>query len=257
MVNKWAEDAHVTRYLGHADTLPHRSEGEAVVVELLPPTVGRVLNLGTGDGRLLAAVLSARPALTAGVGVDMSPPMLAAARARFATERRVAVVDHNMDAPLPAAALLAAADAAAAAGEAAVGDDPGVAGRRASGATDGTGGGAGGGGRLFDVVVSSFAIHHLSDARKRAVYAEAAALLAPGGTLINLEHVASPTAGLHAEFLGALGVPVAEDDPSNVLAPVAPQLAMLADAGLADVDCFWKWREMALLAGRKPPSVAA
>ena len=83
------------------------------------------------------------------------------------------------------------------------------------------------------------------------------ALLAPGGTFVNLEHVASPTAGLHAEFLGALGVPVAEDDPSNQLAPVAPQLAMLADAGLADVDCFWKWREMALLAGRKPPSDAA
>ncbi len=41
------------------------------------------------------------------------------------------------------------------------------------------------------------------------------------------------------------------DDPSNILAPVDTQLTWLREAGFADVDCFWKWRKLALLAGMK------
>jgi hypothetical protein len=54
---------------------------------------------------------------------------------------------------------------------------------------------------------------------------------------------------LHEEFLAALG---AEEDPSNKLVAVETQLGWLRDIGFADVDCFWKWRELALLSGRKP-----
>lgn len=248
MVNLWSEPAHVARYLSHADDLPHRAEGEAVLLELLPATVARVLDLGTGDGRLLAAVLASHPGVTAGVGLDMSPPMLAAARERFQEEPRVVVVRHNMDECLPVAGLLAAADAAHTAARASVSDD---AAEVTTGNARGTTGTAAMAARPFDVILSSFAIHHLSDSRKRAAYAEAVeALLAPGGTFINMDLVASPTPALHAAFLAALGM--AEDDPSDVLAPVADQLGMLRDAGLTDVDCYWKWREMAVLAGRKP-----
>jgi tRNA (cmo5U34)-methyltransferase len=104
----------------------------------------------------------------------------------------------------------------------------------------------------FDVVVSAFAIHHLVDARKRALYAEVYERLAPGGAFLNLEHVASATPELHEAFLATMGTALADDDPSNQLAPVEAQLDWLRDIGFTQVDCHWKWRELALLAAVRP-----
>jgi tRNA (cmo5U34)-methyltransferase len=207
--NRWVDAEHARAYLGSRDDIPYRAEGMTALAEFLPAGAGRVLDLGTGDGVTLALVRELRPG-AGGIAADFSVEMLALARARFADDDDVEVVEHDLDVALPAAW-----------GE-------------------------------FDLVVSSFAIHHVADARKRRLYSEIHDRLRPGGTFLNLEHVASPTARLHVDFLAALGIDPEDDDPSNLLAPVADQLDWLRSVGFDDVDCHWKWRELALLGAVRP-----
>lgn len=101
----------------------------------------------------------------------------------------------------------------------------------------------------FDLIVSGFAIHHLEDDRKRALFGEVWSQLAPGGVFANLEVVASATPARHARFLEAIGRTT--DDPEDRLAPVEAQLGWMRDAGMAEVDCLWRWRGFALLVGER------
>src|SRR5215510_6650728 len=100
-LNEYATGSHARAYLDKADHIPHRTEGEAVVLELVPHDVRRILDLGTGDGRLVALVKHSRPQAQ-GVALDFSPVMLSAARARFANDPTIAVLNHNLEKPLPA-----------------------------------------------------------------------------------------------------------------------------------------------------------
>jgi tRNA (cmo5U34)-methyltransferase len=210
-IKEYNSAEHALQYLARADGIPHRAAGEAVLNEIVPRSARRILDLGCGDGRLLALLRLDRPD-SRGVAADLSPTMLDAARARFAGDPLVEVVAHDLDEPL-----------------AALGD-------------------AG----SFDAVVSCFAIHHCSHARKRALYAEAFTLLAPGGVFCNLEHVASPTPELHDAFLAALGMTAEQEDRSNQLLAVETQVVWLREIGFTQVDLFWKWRELALFGGVKP-----
>ena len=205
---EWTTAAHVDRYLERADEFPRRAEGESALLEQVPLGARRVLDLGTGDGRLLALLRRDRPAMVA-VGIDFSALMLDAARTRFAGDVGVEFVEHNLVQPLPALGT-------------------------------------------FDAVVSSMAIHHLEHERKRALYHEVFELLEPGGILANFEHVASPSERLHRAFFAAIDEPLEHEDPSDRLLDVESQLAWLRETGFEDVDCYWKWLEMALLIGVKP-----
>ena len=205
--NEWVSTEHALQYLARADGVPHRKDGEAVLREFVPMEAERILDLGTGDGRLLALLRSERPNAE-GVALDVSPAMLRAARERFRDDATVQVLQHDLEEPLP---------------------DLG----------------------RFDAIVSSFAIHHLSDKRKKALYSEIHAALCSGGVFCNLEHVAPGSAELHRRFLGAIGTAEAEEDPSNQLVRAEIQLDWLREIGFQDVDCHWKWLELALLAGVK------
>jgi tRNA (cmo5U34)-methyltransferase len=99
-VNLWTSTEHALDYLGRADAIPHRAEGESTLLECIPSMVRRVLDLGTGDGRLLALLKLAHPEVTA-IAIDFSPAMLEAARRRFGKDPSVAVLAHNLEDPLP------------------------------------------------------------------------------------------------------------------------------------------------------------
>jgi SAM-dependent methyltransferase len=205
-VNLWSSAEHALDYLRKADSIPHRVEGEATLLEFIPASAVRILDLGSGAGRLLALVKAARPQAVF-VALDFSPTMLAELEKLFGNDPAVTIVAHDFDRPMPAM------------------------------------------GR-FDAVISSFAIHHVPHERKRAIYREVFAMLGPGGVFCNFEHVASPTPALHRAFLDALAS--GDEDPSNKLLDLDTQLAWLREIGFEDVDCHWKWRELALFAGVKP-----
>lgn len=198
------------------------------------PHAQRVLDLGCGDGILGRTLMQRMPALE-GVFVDFSETMLEQARSRIDPLRAVCLAADFRRPDW--------AQAAAARGP-------------------------------FDLIVSGFAIHHLDDQRKQALYAELFALAAPGGMLMNLEHVAarSPTAhdafyelfidSLWAEHRRRGGEKTREqvasaflNRPSRAadrLAPVEDQCRWLEQVGFVEVDCWFKLFELALFGGRKP-----
>jgi SAM-dependent methyltransferase len=101
----------------------------------------------------------------------------------------------------------------------------------------------------FDLVVSSLAIHHLPDARKRSLCREVFELLAAGGAFYNLDCVASPSEELHEMSQRAFGFDIRRQDPSDQLAPLDDQLRWLREAGFDHVACHWKWLELAVFGG--------
>jgi SAM-dependent methyltransferase len=203
MPSEWSQPGRVAEYLSRR--IPQRPTAEQMLLEALPPRVERVLDLGTGDGRLLALVRGRHPDAEA-IGLDVSEPMLARAAARFGDDPLVELRRHDLGYPL---------------------------------AETGP----------FDAVVSGLAIHHLEDARKRELFAEVPALLARGGVFANLDLVRSASPRLHERFRLEIGR--TEDDPTDRLADLCAQLDWLREAGFTEVECHFKWLELALMVAVK------
>ena len=213
LVNRWVEPEWATNYLQRRDSMPHRAEGHEALRELLEAEALR-------DSVTRVLDLGTGDGYTLG-RVLVAHPEATGVGLDFSSEMLVRARSN-------------------------FGDDPRVEIRehdldRPLPADLGS----------FDLVVSSFAIHHCVPERQRALYGEVFEHLAPGGRFANLEHVASPTPELHDAFLHTLRVRPEDDDPSNKLVAVETQLGWLREIGFADVDCFWKWRELALLSGRR------
>ena len=194
------------------------------------------LDLGCGDGFLSSAILDEHPRAH-GILVDFSQPMLEAARQQLhAHLHRAEFLETDLRDPCWVRRVAPHAP--------------------------------------FDAVVSAFAIHHLPDTRKRALYGEIFDLLAPDGIFINIEHVSSTTRWTESilddymidaifgkELKAAPGktrAEVARDyyaragQDANILAPLEVQCDWLRDLGYENVECYLKMQELAVFGGQRP-----
>jgi tRNA (cmo5U34)-methyltransferase len=81
--------------------LPHAVDAETMLVEhLIHGEVGRILDLGSGDGHMIA-VLRERWPDAAAIGLDLSPALVDAAQQRFVGAKEVRVEAHDLMQPLP------------------------------------------------------------------------------------------------------------------------------------------------------------
>ena len=233
----WQRDELVASFLDERQTLlPQLDTMEELVRTILRRqgrAIDRFVDLGAGDGAMSELVLGVVPGAHA-VLVDFSEPMLERAAARLGDGERPSWEAVR-------------GDLSEAGWESALPSGP------------------------YDLVVSSFAIHHLYPERKRGLYAEAFSLLAPGAMFLNMDVVTveGPLAGLFDEQMEANAIAaeharhghrsdeqVAEEmvnDGSDDRPDSAPeQLAWLADAGFEDVELHFKWAEGAIFGGRRP-----
>jgi tRNA (cmo5U34)-methyltransferase len=83
------------------------------------------------------------------------------------------------------------------------------------------------------------------------LYEEIYDMLNPLGVFCNLEHVVSISIRQHIKFFNLIEEPLNQEEKTDKTLPVEKQLQMLRDIGFVEVDCLWKWYEMAMLIGYK------
>jgi tRNA (cmo5U34)-methyltransferase len=205
-VDASAYDVEIRRFVPHYDAMI------ATVIDILEAALGPaplVIDLGAGTGALAAAILDAIPRARVQL-VDIDPTMLAVAGARVARHgARAELRTGSFHDPLPAC----------------------------------------------DAVVASLSLHHVPELpAKRALYTQIHAALRPGGVLLSADatvHEAGPehvrVFGEWAAWMASRGIP--EADARALFAqwagedryyPLAVELELLAQAGFAHPECFWK-----------------
>ncbi len=100
---EWKELQWAENWSSFREGLPHAADAETMLVEhLIRGKVGRILDLGSGDGHMIA-VLRERWPDAAAVGLDLSPALVDAARQRFGDADEVRFEAHDLMQPLPRA----------------------------------------------------------------------------------------------------------------------------------------------------------
>ncbi|MEI9895132.1 MAG: class I SAM-dependent methyltransferase [Chthoniobacter sp.] len=239
--SSWQNPDFVAKFLDNVrGAIPLTIEQIEVMLQLITVArgehIGTFLDLGCGDGVLANAILGEHPEAQ-GLLVDFSQPMLESARQHLKPYRhQLEFLEADFVQPTWVRRVAPHAP--------------------------------------LDVVVSGFAIHHLPDARKQALYREIFDLLTPEGIFINIEHVASATRWTESKLddytinaifgkelqssPGKSRAAVARDyyaraaQDANILAPLEVQCDWLRDIGFENVDCFLKVAELAVFGGQKP-----
>jgi tRNA (cmo5U34)-methyltransferase len=120
----------------------------------------------------------------------------------------------------------------------------------------------------IDAVISSMAIHHLNDARKRELFGEIFAQLAPGGWFLNYDPVSTPdpvvveawhrvedrrdpSAAAKREHR-SLEEQLRWENHTRYMIPLDPQVGYLREAGFEGVDVYWRELDYAIYGGRRP-----
>ncbi len=169
----------------------------------------RVLDLGGGTGALAAAIARRFPNVVVEIW-DTDPEMLATARERCADfGERVRTVERSFTEPLPPC----------------------------------------------DAVAACIALHHVKDLSVKAgIYRNIFAALRPGGLFVNADTAVGVTPALRehafrlwARSMGAHGISETEAHRhfaswahEDYYPPLMTELRLLADAGFAEPECFWR-----------------
>jgi tRNA (cmo5U34)-methyltransferase len=113
----------------------------------------------------------------------------------------------------------------------------------------------------YDLVVSSFMVHHLTDEVKRITYGRGLSCLRSQGTLINADYVDSASPFYSRVFYdlrlqsiqeqGGSTAAYIEHQRFEIPTPMELQLNWLQDIGFIDIECFWKYLNLAIFGGRK------
>jgi tRNA (cmo5U34)-methyltransferase len=121
----------------------------------------------------------------------------------------------------------------------------------------------------YDIIVTSFVLHHVADQLKQTLYSRIFTSLSSGGCFVNADFVDSGSPfyskvfdDLRVDFMRKRGWSdeeirkrYIEHRKLEIPIPMDVQLEWIRGLGYSDVECFWKYLNLAVFGGRKPGGV--
>ncbi len=178
-----------------------------------------ILDLGAGTGLVTALIFNVFPKAVVSL-LDVSEKMLAKAKQRFAGKDNVQfyIMDYNISL-LP---------------------------------------------EKYNLIVSAMSIHHLEHSDKKRLFKKIYEALSPGGHFIHAELAKGATENIEKIYQEQWrkhleGTDLSKDEIDviyermsyDIPAPLDMQLGWMCDAGFIHVDCFYKYYNFVVYAGRK------